>query len=285
MAAYALAHRVWEQNWETIVASDSSEGTDTFHTAGWKYGTALQQLQNEKSRAMVSCEEALQQLQEAQQIQYITRQTDRPTQLMQQYLPYHPTEATAFQQKAEGFVELAEGELGKRKARLVELGSGFKGNSWDQRGRWNHWQQKAQETATMAQRFKQTAADAVSALETAFSSQEWDHRIIFKAHDFELARMEAEIASFQDELQLMDHFVLRRTPMGGRVHNPMVLEYDSKIKATEAKMKEEYMQRSKTRRFMHKIGTLVKLEQFKVSKKKKRLQLKHQDTPMTAIDN
>ena len=49
---------------------------------------------------------------------------------------------------------------------------------------------------------------------------------------------------------------------------------DNKIKATEAKMKEEYMQRSKTRRFMHKIGTLVKLGQFKVSKeKKKRLRL------------
>ena len=173
--------------------------------------------------------------------------------------------------------------MSKGKARLVELGPGFTRNSWDRD--WNHWQQKAQETATMAQRFKQTAADAVSALETAFSSQEWDHRIIFKAHDFELARMEAEITSFQDKLQLMDHFIPRQTPMGGRMHNPMVLELDSKIKATEAKMKEEYMQRSKTRRFMHKIGTLVKLGQFKVSKKKKRLRLKRQDTPMTAIDN
>jgi hypothetical protein len=194
-------------------------------------------LHNEKSKAMVSFGEALQQLQEAQQIQYITRQTDRPTQLMQQY---HPTEATAFQQKAEGFVEPAEGESGKRKARLAELGPR---NSWDRD--WNHWQQKAQETTTMAQQFKQTTADAVSTLETAFSSQEWDHRIIFKAHDFELARMEAEITSFKDELQLMDHFVPRQTPMGGRMHNPMVLELDSKIKATEAKMKEEYMQRSK----------------------------------------
>ena len=28
MAAFALAHRVWQQNWETIAASDSSEGAD-----------------------------------------------------------------------------------------------------------------------------------------------------------------------------------------------------------------------------------------------------------------
>ena len=74
--------------------------------------------------------------------------------------------------------------------------------------------------------------------------------------------------------------------MGGRMHNPMVLELDSKIKATETKMKEEYTQRAKTQRFMYKIGTLVKLRQFKVSKeKKKRLRLERQDTFMTAIDN
>ena len=144
---------------------------------------------------------------------------------------------------------------------------------------------KALEPIIRGQKLLGPPSDAVSALETAFSSQEWDHRIIFEAHDFELARMEAEIPSFKDELQLMDHFVPRQTPMGGRMHNPMVLEWDSKIKATEAKIKEEYMQRSKTRRFMHKIGTSVKLGQFKVSKKKKRLRLKRQDTPMTAIDN
>ena len=58
MAAFALACRVWEQNWETIVASDSSEGADV-SSQSWKYGAALQKLQNEKSRVMVSCEEAL----------------------------------------------------------------------------------------------------------------------------------------------------------------------------------------------------------------------------------
>ena len=138
----------------------------------------------------------------------------------------------------------------------------------------------------MAQRFEQAAANAVSVLETAFSSQEWDHMIIFKARDFELARMEAEITSFQDEIQSMDRFVPRRPPMSGRMHNPMVLELDSKIEATETKMKEEYIQRTKTQRFLHKIGTLVNLEQFKVSKEeKKRLRLKHQDTFMTAIGN
>jgi hypothetical protein len=35
MAAYALAHKVWEQNWETIVASDSGEGADVSYQ-GWK---------------------------------------------------------------------------------------------------------------------------------------------------------------------------------------------------------------------------------------------------------
>ena len=39
-------------------------------------------------------------------------------QLIQQY---HPTKATASKQAAEGFVELAEEEVGKRSARLAEL--------------------------------------------------------------------------------------------------------------------------------------------------------------------
>ena len=97
--------------------------------------------------------------------------------------------------------------------------------------------------------------------------------------------MEAEITSFQEEIQLMDHYVPRPIPMSGKMYNPMVLELDSKIKVAETKMKEEYTQRTKTQGFVHKIGTLVKLGQFKVSKEKKRLRLKRQDTPMTAIDN
>ena len=76
--------------------------------------------------------------------------------------------------------------------------------------------------------------------------------------------MEAEITSFQDELQPMDRYCA--TPMGGKKHDPMVLELGSKIKATKTKMKEEDVQRAKTQRFMHKTGTLVKLGQFKVSK-------------------
>ena len=156
----------------------------------------------------MSCEEALQQLQGAQQIQCTTMQSDTPMQLIQQY---HPTEATAFKQAAEnpehgvkGFVELAEEEVSKRSARLVEMEPGFNGHYWKQRARWNSWQQRAQETAVMAHRFSQAAADAVVALEVALSSQEWDHKAILKTHDFELARMEAEHTSMQDELQTAD---------------------------------------------------------------------------------
>ena len=51
--------------------------------------------------------------------------------------------------------------------------------------------------------------------------------------------------------------------MGGRMHNPMVRELNSKIEA----IKTEEMHRTKTRRFMYKIGSLAKLKQYKMTKR------------------
>jgi hypothetical protein len=243
MATFASVHRVWEQNWGLIVAIDSSENADNPHR---KHSAVPHQKLSERSKAMVSCKEALKQLQEAQQSQHSTRQTDTPMQLMQQY---NPVEAAAFRQAAEGreeripkgsinegmrhrvkgFVEAADEEASKRVEVVLEACRGSHSDT-NHEPQWRYlrlamveevrkstdnqysqcfnnsrisqlywWQRRAQETSAMAQQFGQAAADAMSELGTALSSQEWDHRIIFKAHDFELARMEAAL----------DHFIPR----------------------------------------------------------------------------
>ena len=56
----------------------------------------------------------------------------------------------------------------------------------------------------MSHRFKRAAANKVVAVEVALSSQEWGHKAMLKTHYFELARMEAEHTSMQDELQTVD---------------------------------------------------------------------------------
>ena len=211
-------------------------------------------------------------------------------QLIQQY---HPIEATAFRQLAEGspaedgcaidtrkcrvkgFVELAKEEMAKRDARLVELEIAHRTtmttvNINEQR----EWQRRAQGTAAMAQRFKQAAADAVMALEAALSNREWDHKTIFKMHDFELTKMEAETTSLQDELQAVDI-----ASMDGRVQHH---ELCDKITAIKAKTQAEEAHRSKTQKFMSKIGSLVKLEQLKESREKKQtLRLKQRELEAT----
>ena len=72
----------------SVDGSERADASSSYQQV--KYGTALDQAIREKGKPMVSCTEALQQLQEAQRIQRSTRQTGTPMQLMQQY---HPAEA------------------------------------------------------------------------------------------------------------------------------------------------------------------------------------------------
>ena len=174
---------------------------------------------------MVSCKEALQQLQEAQQNQHSIRQTDTPMQLMQQY---HPVEAAAFRQATnsreermpkgsidggvkyivKGFVESADEEASKRLGMMKEatksIRSQYTQHDEERIGHLHWWHHRAQETLAMAQQFELAATDAMSALETAFSNQEWDHRTMIKLHDSKLAAIETALETAQDEFQAMD---------------------------------------------------------------------------------
>jgi hypothetical protein len=257
MAAFTSMHRVWEHNWDTVVTSDRNENSKMSLTADFPDSDLVEL--HQRSRAMVNCEEALQQLQGAQHIQCTTMQRDTPMQLIQQC---HPTEATAFKQATEEEVSKAGEEVSKRSARLAELEPEFRGAKWKQRAKWDTWQQRAQETAVMAHRFRQAAADAVVALEVALSSQEWDHKAILKTHYFELARMEAEHTSMQDELQTVD-------PALGHdgLHSMQYRELSSKAKTIQTEMQTEELHKSKTQEFMRKIRSMVNLEQFRASRK------------------
>ena len=282
MATFASVHRVWEQNWSLIVASDHSERADISASCR-KHGTALEEVMREKNKAMVSCKGALQQLQEAQQRQRSNKQTDTPMELMQQY---HPVEATAFRQAAEsregmtkdgvdegsskyrvkGFVELANEEASKRSASVQEARK-IINNHYSEHD--IQWQRRAQETSAMAQQFGQAAADAVSAIETAFSSQEWDHRMVMKQHNPKLAAMETALEMAQNEMarQLSEWRSTHRGEGSDRMRH---FETYHKVEACKEALRDgtraEEERAFKTRKFMRKITLLDMTAQFVKSK-------------------
>ena len=85
---------------------------------------------------------------------------------------------------------------------------------------------------------------------------------MLKTHYFELARMEAEHTSMQDELQTLD-------PALGHdgLHSMQHRELSRKIKAIQTEMQTEELHKSKTQEFMRKIRSMVNLEQFRASRK------------------
>ena len=115
MASFASVHRAYQQHWSVVSLSEENYQEHLFGDA--------RQLTLARVAAMTECQQALRQLQEAKAQDSATG-TGTPMQILAQY---HPSDAMAFEQAAQGtpatetkerikgFVKISEDELCRRK--------------------------------------------------------------------------------------------------------------------------------------------------------------------------
>ena len=145
MAAFALVHRVFEQNWGTVSEHeegvyDSRDGTAGSYSWGMRQllvespaasryncclSSEVERHQTTKvaawETAVAACQQAMQQLQQAKDTQRDSPLSAcTPEQALSQY---HPSAALEFKQQMQGIVEEAQQELARRHTPLCYRGT------------------------------------------------------------------------------------------------------------------------------------------------------------------
>jgi hypothetical protein len=208
MAAFALVHRVFEQNWGTVSEHEervynSRDGTAGSYSWGMKQllveslavssyncclSSEVERHQTTKLAAWetgeAACQQAMQQLQQAKDAQRNNPLSAcTPEQALSQY---HPSAALEFKQQMQGIVEEAQQELARRHTPLC-----YRGTQTTQVSIAS-WHERASRTVDIAQELEQAATESFELMEAVLHSQSWDHRLVTKLHDGKLREMELE---------------------------------------------------------------------------------------------